>query len=321
MSVWAYELGERLLTVPRRRTVTVGAGFGLLMLSGLALQRMAAHPWPLAGANPRLAVLASAFLAVALALRAAGWSRLFSRSERPWPREATATVSVASLASFLLPAKLDYGVKVWLANRLSRGRVAVEAAVVSLLLLGLIDAGTLIAPATLTAANTSSPALRVPLLLVALVGLACLGAVACSGRLVRLPFLRRSERALRFAQRLDQAVTRMRDNTLAYLLLTLSLWARAGGLLLLLAALGISFSLLTALVYICLTAGSAFLPLPSLGLGAGTAALSGLGIGLAKAADFALASALLTITAALTLAAASATIHLAQRHRRQQPAP
>jgi hypothetical protein len=112
----------------------------------------------------------------------------------------------------------------------------------------------------------------------------------------------------------------MRDNAAAYLLLTLSLWARAGGLLMLLASLGISFSLLTALVYICLTAGSAFLPLPSFGLGAGTAALSGLGIGLAKAADFALATALLTITAALTLAAGSATIYLAQRRWKRQPA-
>jgi len=308
-------VGERLRPPPRRRTLTLAAGFGLLLLSGLALQRMAAHPWPLAGANPRLAMSACAFLAVALALRAAGWSRLFAHVERPQPREATAAVSVASVASFLLPAKLDYAVKVWLANRLSRGRIAVEAAVVSLCLLGLIDAGTLIAPATLTAANTSNPQLRVPLLMVALVGLACLAAVACSRRLVRLPLLHRSHRALRFAQRLDQAVTGLRDNTAAYMLLTLSLWVRAGGLLMLLAALGISFSLFTALVFICLTAGSAFLPLPSFGLGAGTAALSGLGIALGKAADFALATALLTITAALTLAAATATVYLTRRHR------
>ena len=320
MSARFHTLGERLRPLPSRRTVTLGAGFVLVVVSGLALQRMAGHPWPLAGANPRLAILSCGFLAVALALRAVGWSRLFAHVERPQPREATAAVSVASVASFLVPAKLDYAVKVWLANRLSRGRIAVEAAVVSLFLLGLIDAGTLIAPAILTAANTSSLQLRVPLLMVALVGLACLAAVACSGQLVRLPLLHRSQRALRFAQRLDQAVTRLRDNTAAYLLLTVSLWVRAGGLLMLLAALGISFSLLTALVFICLTAGSAFLPIPSLGLGAGTAALSGLGIGLGKAADFALATALVTIIAGLILAGGTATVYLTRRHRQPQPA-
>jgi len=154
--------------------------------------------------------------------------------------------------------------------------------------------------------------IRLPLLVVAAVGLACTALVLAAPRLHRLlP----SGRPSRLSGKVAGQRTSWRGQLTAYLLLSASLWTRVSALILLLLALHIGLSLVGALVFICLTAGSAFVPIPSFSMGAGTVALSALGIGVASAARFAMAVSLITLVAALTLTVAVSVFYAARELR------
>src|SRR5205823_4896864 len=111
--------------------------------------------------------------AVSLFVRVTGWQRLFAHADRPDRPACLTSASVAAISSAIVPCKLDYALKVWTLRRLARKRLAIEAGVVSICVLGLVDAVALIAPAGASAVTTSSPAIRGPLLLVALFGIGC----------------------------------------------------------------------------------------------------------------------------------------------------
>jgi hypothetical protein len=154
--------------------------------------------------------------------------------------------------------------------------------------------------------------IRVPLLIVAAVGLACTALVLGAPRLQRLlP----SGRLQSLSGKVAGQRTSWRGQLTAYLLLSASLWTRVSALIMLLLALHIGLSLAGALVFICLTAGSAFVPIPSFSLGAGTVALSALGISVASAARFAMAVSLITLLAALTLTIAVTVFYAARQVR------
>ena len=179
-------------------------------------------------------------------------------------------------------------------------------------MLGLVDAAALLPPALAGAAIASTPQIRLPLLAVAAVGVACTGLMLGAPRLQRLlP----SGRLQSFSSKVAGQRTSWREQLTAYLLLSVSLWTRVSALILLLLALHIGLSLSGALAFICLTAGSAFVPIPSFSLGAGTVALSALGIGVATAARFALAVSLITLVAALTLTVAVTAFYAARELR------
>jgi uncharacterized membrane protein len=211
-----------------------------------------------------------------------------------------------------LPAKLDYALKVWLVHRLSGRRLSLKAGAVSVCMLGLVDAAALMPPALAGAVLAPTMQLRLPLLAVVAVGLASTGLILAAPRLQRLlP----SGRVQRFSGKVAGQRTSWREQLNAYLLLSASLWIRVSALILLLLALHIGLSLNGALVFICLTAGSAFVPIPSFSLGAGTVALAALGIGVESAARFALAVSLTSLLAALTLTVAVAVFYAARQLR------
>jgi hypothetical protein len=302
---------------PLLRRLSAAAGVVLAVAGFYALYRLAHQGWPLAGAHPRLLVAAVAVGALGLLVRVAGWQRLFACADRPDGAACLASASLAAISSAVVPCKLDYALKVWTLRRLSRRRLAIEAGVVSICTLGLVDAVALVAPAGASAASTSSPAIRGPLLLVALFGIGCAICVAASRRLPALPLVRRSRKLSSLAARLAGRVATTRENAVALALLSCSLWVRAVSLLLLLSALGIDCTLTTALVFISLTAGSAFVPIPSFGLGAGTAALGGIGVGVHEAARFALATSMVSLMASALVAVSCAAFygHLRLRGR------
>jgi hypothetical protein len=322
-STTAVELAWSDREAQRRRLVRrlSGAVGMVLALAGFfALYRLANQGWPLAEANLRLLGGALALAVTSLVIRVAAWQRLFPRSDRPALPACLGSAAVAGISSAVVPCKLDYGIKIWLLRRLSGGRVAIEAGVVSICVLGLVDAVALVPPAGISAVTSSSVAIRGPLLVVALFGIGCGFCVAASRRLHGFPLVRRSRKLRGIADRLATRVATARENALAVLLLSCSLWVRALALLLLLHALGIGCSLTAALVFICLTAGSAFVPIPSFGLGAGTAALGGIGIGVHEAARFALATSMLSLLAA-ALVAVGCAVWYAQTRLRLGPAP
>jgi hypothetical protein len=281
---------------------------GIVALGGtgaciLLVLKLAATPWPFAHAEPRLVGVAAALLALSLFMRVAGWQRLFARSERPDRQACLASASVAAISSAVVPLKLDYALKIWLLRRMSRN-VALEAGVVSLCTLGLVDAAVLFFPAVTGAITSPAPAIRASLLVLCAVAAICGGLLISASRMERLPLLRRSRRLRGAAARIARRVCDVRENLVAFLLLSASLWIRAGALGMLLASLGVGFSIAAALVYICLTAGSAFVPIPSFGMGAGTVALGAAGMSLAHAAQFALALSLLSMIASAAIALA-----------------
>ncbi|HEV7641821.1 MAG TPA: hypothetical protein VGO39_13215, partial [Gaiellaceae bacterium] len=200
----------------------------------------------------------------------------------------------------------------WLVHRLSGRRLSLKAGTVSVCMLGLVDAAALLPPALAGAVLAPTMQIRVPMLVVVAVGLASTALILAAPRLQRLlP----SGRLKRFSGQVAGQRTTWREQLAAYLLLSASLWTRVSALILLLLALHIGLSVSGALVFICLTAGSAFVPIPSFSLGAGTVALSALGIGVESAARFALAVSLTSLLAALTLAVAVSVFYAARRLR------
>jgi hypothetical protein len=290
--------------------LTVASTLGLVGF--LAVAKLAKEPWPLVHANLWLAAAAVVLALVSLLIRFAGWQQLFASDVRPDAPTCLGAGSAASVSSNFLPAKLDYALKVWLVHRLSGRRLSLKSGTVSVCMLGLVDAAALLPPAVAGAAIAPTAQIRVPLLAVAAVGLACTALILAAPRLQRLlP----SGRLQTFSGKVAGQRTSWRGQFTAYVLLSASLWTRVSALILLLLALHIGLSLTGALAFICLTAGSAFVPIPSFSLGAGTVALSALGLGVATAARFALAVSLITLLAALTITVAVIVFYAARQLR------
>ena len=302
-----------MLSVAELKKPLALAGASALGLVGfLAVAKLAKQPWPLLHANLWLATAAVLLALLSLLIRCAGWQQLFARDRRPDGPTCLGAGSAAAVSSNFLPAKLDYALKVWLVHRLSGRRLSLKTGTVSVCMLGLVDAAALLPPALAGAAIASTPQIRLPFLAVAAVGLACTGLILGAPR---LQMLLPSGRLQSLSSKVAGQRTSWRDQLTAYLLLSVSLWTRVGALILLLLALHIGVSLSGALAFICLTAGSAFVPIPSFSLGAGTVALSALGIGVATAARFALAVSLITLLAALTLSVAVTAFYAARELR------
>jgi hypothetical protein len=302
-----------MLSLARLKKPLAFTAASVLGLVGfIAVAKLAKEPWPLVHANLWLATAAVVLALLSLLLRFAGWRQLFAPDGRPDGPTCVGAGSAASVSSNFLPAKLDYALKVWLVHRLSGRRLSLKSGTVSVCMLGLVDAAALLPLALAGAAIASTPQIRFPLLAVAAVGLASTGLILTAPRLHRLlP----SGRLQRFSGKVAGQRMNWRDQLAGYVLLSASLWTRVSALILLLLALHIGGSLSGALVFICLTAGSAFVPIPSFSLGAGTVALSALGIGVETAAQFALAVSLITLLAALTLAVAVTVFYAARQLR------
>ena len=295
-----------------KKPLALTAASALGLVGFLAVAKLAKEPWPLGHANLWLATAAVLLALVSLLIRFAGWQQLFARDGRPDRPTCVGAGSAASVSSNFLPAKLDYALKVWLVHRLSGRRLSLKAGTVSVCMLGLVDAAALLPPALVGAVLAPTMQVRLPLLAVVAVGLASTTLILSAPRLHKLlP----GGRLQRFSGKVAGQRTSWREQLNAYLLLSASLWIRVSALILLLLALHIGLSLSGALVFICLTAGSAFVPIPSFSLGAGTVALSALGIGVESAAQFALAVSLTSLLAALTLTVAVAVFYAARRLR------
>jgi hypothetical protein len=300
-----------------KKPLALTAASALGLVGFLAVAKLAKQPWPLVDANLWLATAAVLLALLSLLIRFAGWQQLFARDGRPDGPTCLGAGSAASLSSNFLPAKLDYALKVWLVHRLSGRRLSLKAGTVSVCMLGLVDAAALLPPALVGAVLAPTTQVRLPMLVVVAIGLASTTLILSAPRLQRLlP----SGRLQRFSGQVAGQRTTWREQFTAYLLLSASLWTRVSALILLLLALHIGLSLSGALVFICLTAGSAFVPIPSFSLGAGTVALSALGLGVEVAARFALAVSLITLLAAFTLTLAVSVFYAVRRLRSRRVA-
>ena len=270
----------RLWGSPRvKRGINILSIVFALAVSGLAVQHFRSAGWPLRGASPWLVLAAGALFLVAYAAKAFGWQRLFAPGERPCPSALAAAGGAACVTGVALPGRFDEAVRVAVARRHPGCRAGVRPLLLSLFVLGLVDAIALTPLASVGAAFAGhSNTLRIGLSLVAAAGFASAGVV------IALPRLMGRRRLVRF--RIVRWVgTRAPSNREAFkavVLVSISWLARGVAFLLLLAALGLGFSIPLAIIALCAGAASAALPIAPAGAatqaGAGAAVLVVLGV-------------------------------------------
>ncbi|MDP9259035.1 MAG: lysylphosphatidylglycerol synthase domain-containing protein [Actinomycetota bacterium] len=317
----------------RRNRIIAGVAFALLTIAASVLigRRLTHSSWPLDHASPLLVASASVAYLASFLFRARGWHRLFPPEECPDQARCLASVGAAAASGVVLPFRLDYVVKVGILRKLGGIRIGFQAIVLSIISLGMIDAIAML-PLSISATATSGAALRGPLLIVVVFGIACSTLLVIGGRVVQLPLLRRSRRLRTLTEHVARHTTRRgrRDAIVAWFYLFACWSTRAFGSAALLTAMGLSFSPKTALTVICLGAAAGVIPITSGGAvvnaGAAAAILLALGVGKDIAINFSLASGLLLVLTALTAAvfgvlASVAITTLARRNLALAPVP
>ena len=307
------------LQAPHRSRLVAGLVFSLVTVAAAILvgRRLTQASWPLDHAQPALAAAAALSYLASFLFRARGWHRLFPAEECPDQARCLASVGAAAASGAVLPFRLDYLVKVGVLRKLGGIRIGVGAVVLSIISLGMIDAIAML-PLSISATATSGSALRGPLLIVVVFGIACCTLLVVGGRLIRLPLLRRSRRLCTISEHVARHTTTggRRDATVAWFYLFACWSTRAFGSAALLSALGLSFSPKTALSVICLAAAGV-VPITSggavVGAGATAGILLALGVGKDIAINFSLASGLLLVTSALAAALLGVLASLAIR--------
>src|SRR5438105_1566904 len=121
--------------------VVIGLGIGGVATAALVAHNLYSEPWPFPRTSVDLAAAAGALALTAAAPKALGWQRLFRGADRPRSLVLASATAAASVAGIALPSRFDDAVRVAIAHRLSGRRPPVAVLVLSLLLLGMIDAG------------------------------------------------------------------------------------------------------------------------------------------------------------------------------------
>jgi len=284
----------------------VASGTVTLALAVLAARHFSAMSWPLSGGHPGVLVAAALLLVLAQALKAFGWGRLFTPSERPPLLALAAGNGGAALIGVLLPGRFDDAMRIAVVRRYPRCPAGVRVLCLSLVMLGLIDS-VAIAPLALTGAvlRDAGTAVRIGLAIVAAAGVAA--AIVISA----LPRVAASRRTLRFrlGRWVSTRTTSRRHASEAWLLVSACWLVRAVACFLLLGALGAGYSISLALLFLCAGAAAAALPLGLAGAatqaGAGGAALAATGVGASEALHVAVSIGVLgVLTGTAVLAAA-----------------
>jgi hypothetical protein len=290
-----------------RRLVTVGFGVSAVAIFALVGRHFASVGWPLHGANLGLVAGAGALFLLTFAFKAFGWQRLFRPHERPQPLTLAASTGASSVTGVALPGRFDDVVRIAVVRRLSGRHPGVGTIVLSLFLLGLVDAVALM-PFASAAAATSKAALGVRIVL-AVVAAAGVGAAIIIAALTRMAANERPGRyrLSRWLRRHAPASTR--DVWYGAFLVTTAWLVRAVALVILLTALGLGGSFPLAVAFLSAGAASAALPIGPAGAatqaGVGAAVLASAGIDADTAVAFA------AVAQALHILAGAAVVLLA----------
>jgi len=162
----------------------LGSAAFVLLLAFLAVRHFATTSWPLSRGKPGLLVAAGLLLLLAQALKAFGWSRLFTNRERPSPLALIAGNGGAALIGVVLPGRFDDAMRIAVVRRYPGCPAGLRAIGLSLVMLGLIDSAAL---APLAAVAVAFPgagiAARAALAVVAGAGIAAAAVIVALPRL------------------------------------------------------------------------------------------------------------------------------------------
>ncbi|MGH3002494.1 MAG: lysylphosphatidylglycerol synthase domain-containing protein [Gaiellaceae bacterium] len=303
---------------PRVRRI-LNIGFGVAAVGILALVAEGFHRvgWPLHHTDSRLAAAAGALFLSAFGLKAFGWQRLFRPADRPRSLTLATATGAAAVIGLALPGRFDDAVRVAIVRRLPGRTPSVGTLVLSLFLLGMIDAGAL-APFAVAAAIAGPTGVAVR----AAMGIVAGGGVGATLVVAALPRLRAHDRLGRY--RLTHWLGRHipdspRDAAWAWALVAASWVTRAVGIFLLLEALGFGVSFTLAASYLAAGAASAALPISPAGAatqaGVGAAVLASAGVAGEQAVAFSVAAQALTILAGATVVVFAGILHALTRLR------
>jgi len=303
-----------------RRCVNVGFGIGGIATLVLVGHDLLTSDWPFPRTSIDLAAAAGALALTAAAPKALGWQRLFRGADRPASLALASATAAASVAGVALPSRFDDAVRVAIAHRLSGRRPPVGVLVLSLLLLGMIDAGAL-APFAAAAAVVApvGTASRAGFAIVAGAGVGAVVVVAA------LPRIRGHARIGRYAltRWLDRhALESPADAALAWWLTTFAWALRAVAMMLLMQAVGMPAPFALALGYVTACAAVGALPIGPAGAatqaGVGAAMLASAGVGTREAIAFAIAAQALTVITSVAVLAFAGLVRTAQALRPQR---
>ena len=282
-----------------RRTrwgVGLGSAAVMLLLTFLAVRHFATTSWPLSHGQPGLLVAVGLLLLLAQALKAFGWSRLFTNRERPSPIALAAGNGGAAVIGVVLPGRFDDATRIAVVRGYPGCPAGLRAISLSLVMLGLIDSAALAPLAAVAVAFPSAGvAARAALAVVAAAG------IAAAALIVALPRLAGSTRALRFrlGRWLSPRTTSLYRATQAWAFVIGCWLVRGVACFILLGTLGLGYSFPLALLFLCAGAAAAALPIGPAGAatqaGAGTVALAASGIGTSQALAAAVSGAALGV--------------------------
>jgi len=310
---------RRLISCARRRPKALklasGVAFSVLSIVACALvaRRLTSASWPLDGASMIFVTFAGVAYVASFGFRALGWHHLFPERQRPDRARCLAACGTAAASGTVLPFRLDYVVKVAILRRLGGVRISLEPIVLSIVLLGLIDAAAML-PLAVSAIASSGDSFRAPLAVVIAFCICCVAVLIAGPRIVRLPLIARSARLAAFCGRLGSNTKVTRSTATAALFLVCCWTTRTLGSALLLRAMGVGFSLTIALVVLCMAAAASIIPITAGGavanIGATAGVLLALGTTRDAAINFSLASGLLLNGAALSAGAVGVAVSL-----------
>ena len=322
------EVAQGWLLVIRSALATLRGGRGRWLLNGafvaaaaamlwLVLREIAAGGWPLGHASPAATAASVALFISTFALRALGWQRLFRPYERPRSLALVASNGTAAVTAIALPSRVDDAVAIGVVRRISARAPSVGTLALSLFLLGLIDMAALTPFAAYTAVATDADGyVRAAMLALTGVGV---GAAALAAA---LPSIRGSERLVSY--RLGHWLALHAPNSYvdalwSWLLVAASWLTRAGGMYVLLTAVGLTVPFTAATAYVAAAAGAAALPVGPAGAatqaGVGAAILTGAGISGREALAFAVGAQALTVAAGAVLGVLGAGVTLTKQRR------
>jgi hypothetical protein len=296
--------------------LNVGSLVAVAVVAALTARHFVTHGWPLHHANIFLVVVATAIFLVAYGVKAVGWSRLFSKGERPSPLELAAAGGAAAVTGIALPGRFDEAVRIGMVRRFRGKRTGLGALCFSLLLLGLIDSAAL-SPVAGVAAGVSGANgwILAGLIVVSVAG------VAAAALVLALPRLSRTSRLVRFrvARWVQEHCACPREAVRAWGFVTLSWVLRLVALFVLLHAVQMDngSTMTLAIAFLCASAASAALPIAPAGAatqaGAGAAILIASGVHSSDALAFSVAAQALGILAGGAIALTALAWHARRR--------
>jgi hypothetical protein len=323
--VTALEPARRWARTTRgRRILNVSITLVALGVSALAARHFASSGWPLEHVDPLLAAAAGLLIVLGYPLKAWGWQRVFRPSERPAAISLAAANGAASVTGAALPGRFDEVVRIAVIRRYPSCPAKVSTLALSLFFIGLIDAVAMMPIATSAAATSDSAITQAGMAVVAAAG------VGAAIIVVMLPRLMASGRLIKYrvARWINERLIPIREARVAALFVFASWVARAVGLYLLLAAMGMSLSFPLAIGFLCASAAASALPIaPAAGAaaqaGGGAALLVASGVPTDAAVEFAISAQAMVIFAGVAVVLFAMAAHAAERlvERRQRPLP